>query len=68
MIKLKWDSQEVECFNGFGPWMKPAGFQVNVYRQVERSVEPWFDQHILATSSQGPPKSIQEEKEKGANH
>ena len=28
LIKLKWDSEEVECFNGFGPWMKPAGFQV----------------------------------------
>jgi len=31
LIKLKWDSQDLECFNGFGPWMKPVGFQVIIY-------------------------------------
>ena len=35
LIKLKWDSEEVECFNGFGPWMKPAGFQVNCFINYE---------------------------------
>jgi len=35
LIKLKWDSQDLESFNGFGPWMRPAGFQAPIMKDLQ---------------------------------
>merc|ERR1719209_2538384 len=37
LIKLKgWDFQDIECFNGFGPWVKPAGFDPPVTDELPK--------------------------------
>jgi len=35
LIKLKADSHDLESFNGFGPWMRPAGFQEPIMKDLQ---------------------------------
>merc|ERR1712168_666859 len=35
LIKLKADSHDLESFNGFGPWMRPVGFQEPIMKDLQ---------------------------------